>query len=157
MKNGDTETLTIIVKVNLNGNYTNTVVINGNEPDINLTNNTATIETIPKDINLTNNSTAIQTIPTDFFIPEGFSPNGDGINDMYEIRGILPYTNNSFDVFNRWGEKVFEANPYTNTWDGRTNSGFRIGGDELPVGTYFYVLDLGDGSKVYKGTIYLNR
>jgi len=157
MKNGDTETLTIIVKVNRNGNYTNTVVINGNELDINLTNNTATIETIPKDINLTNNSTAIQTIPTDFFIPEGFSPNGDGINDMYEIRGILPYTNNSFDVFNRWGEKVFEANPYTNTWDGRTNSGFRIGGDELPVGTYFYVLDLGDGSKVYKGTIYLNR
>jgi gliding motility-associated-like protein len=91
------------------------------------------------------------------FIPEGFSPNGDGINDVFVIRGIEYYPENTFEIFNRWGNKVFEANPYLSTWDGKSTMGLRIGGDELPVGTYFYVLDLGDGSDIYKGTIYLNR
>lgn len=95
--------------------------------------------------------------PEDFFIPEGFSPNGDGINDLFVIRGILNYPNNAFVIYNRWGNKVFEASPYVNTWDGRSMFGLRVGGDELPVGTYFYVLDLKDGSAIYKGTIYLNR
>ncbi len=93
----------------------------------------------------------------DFNIPEGFSPNGDDINDLFVIRGIDRFPSNSFMVFNRWGDKLFEANPYTNTWDGTSSTGIRIGGDELPVGTYFYVLDLGDESAIYKGTIYLNR
>jgi gliding motility-associated-like protein len=96
-------------------------------------------------------------ISTDFFIPEGFSPNGDGINDVFFIRGITRFPNNVFAIYNRWGDKVFGTNSYNNTWDGKATEGIRIGGDELPVGTYFYVLDLGDGSAVYKGTIYLNR
>jgi len=94
---------------------------------------------------------------SEFFIPEGFSPNGDVINDVFFIRGILNYPNNAFVIYNRWGDKVFDASPYQNTWDGKANQGIRIGGDELPVGIYFYVLDLKDGSKVFKGTIYLNR
>jgi gliding motility-associated-like protein len=95
--------------------------------------------------------------PCGLNVPEGFSPNGDGTNDLYVIRGIEDYSNNSFIVFNRWGNKVFDAKPYTNTWDGKTTMGLRVGGDELPVGTYFYILDLGDGSPVIKGYIYLNR
>ena len=94
---------------------------------------------------------------TDFNIPEGFSPNGDNINDFFVIRGIDQFPNNSFTIFNRWGAKLFEANPYQNNWDGKSTMGLIVGGDELPVGTYFYVLDLGDGSDFYKGTIYLNR
>jgi gliding motility-associated-like protein len=93
----------------------------------------------------------------DFFIPEGFSPNGDGINDVFFIRGIQRYTSNTFTIFNRWGNKVYDTNNYQNTWNGNATTGVRIGGDELPVGTYFYVLDLNDGTPVYKGTIYLNR
>jgi gliding motility-associated-like protein len=93
----------------------------------------------------------------DFFIPEGFSPNGDGINDVFFIRGLDIYPENSIVIFNRWGDKVFEANPYKNTWDGKAQNGIKVGGDELPVGIYFYVLDLGDNSKILKGTIYLNR
>ncbi|OFY19956.1 MAG: hypothetical protein A2W98_13300 [Bacteroidetes bacterium GWF2_33_38] len=93
----------------------------------------------------------------DFYIPEGFSPNGDNINDLFVITGIENFTSNKFVIFNRWGNKVFEANNYQNTWDGKSTLGITIGGDELPVATYFYVLDLGDGSDVYKGTIYLNR
>jgi gliding motility-associated-like protein len=93
----------------------------------------------------------------DFFIPEGFSPNGDGINDVFFIRGIDIYPANKFAIFNRWGDKVFESSPYQNTWDGKAQKGIRVGSDELPIGIYFYVLDLGDNSKILKGTIYLNR
>ncbi len=91
------------------------------------------------------------------FIPEGFSPNGDGTNDVFNIKDIEEYPKNVFEIFNRWGDKVYAAQPYENTWDGRSTLGVRIGGNELPVGTYFYVLDLGDGSPAVKGTIYLNR
>ncbi len=104
-------------------------------------------------------SAAYVTVDTcaEFHIPDGFSPNGDGTNDLFVIRGILNFPNNTFVIYNRWGNKVFEANPYQNTWDGNSDGGLTIGGNQLPVGTYFYVLDLGDGSPVYKGTIYLNR
>ena len=93
----------------------------------------------------------------DFNIPEGFSPNGDGINDLFVIRGIERYPSNTIVIFNRWGDKVFEASPYQNTWNGTNEMGLKVGGSELPIGTYFYILNLGDGSNIYKGTIYLNR
>jgi gliding motility-associated-like protein/uncharacterized repeat protein (TIGR01451 family) len=138
---GKSDTLTIKALVNVLGDYSNTATIAGIEVDTDLGNNTST--TI--------------TYPTDFFIPEGFSPNGDGTNDLFVIRGIANYPKNSFVIFNRWGNKVFEASPYQNTWNGRSTFGLRVGGDELPVGTYFYVLDLKNGSSNFKGTIYLNR
>ncbi len=94
---------------------------------------------------------------TDFFIPEGFSPNGDGINDMFVIRGINQFPNNSITIYNRWGVEVYSASPYISKWDGTSNSGVNVMGDALPIGTYFYILNLGDGSKVLQGTIYLNR
>jgi gliding motility-associated-like protein len=93
----------------------------------------------------------------DFFIPEGFSPNKDGINDLFVIRGIQAFPANDFTIYNRWGDKVFEANGYDNTWDGTSSFGFLVGSDLLPVGTYFYILHLNDGSEPFKGTIYLNR
>jgi len=98
------------------------------------------------------------TLPmVDFFIPEGFSPNGDGINDLFVITGIEYYPENSIVIFNRWGNKIFEASPYQNTFDGYSTSSATIGAAELPVGTYFYVLDLGNGSDPIKGTVYLNK
>jgi gliding motility-associated-like protein len=99
----------------------------------------------------------VEKCDKDFFIPEGFSPNGDGTNDLFVIRGIEYYPDNTFVIFNRWGDKLFETNHYKNTWSGKSTMGLRLGGDDLPTGTYFYVLDLGNGSAVYKGTIYLNR
>jgi gliding motility-associated-like protein/uncharacterized repeat protein (TIGR01451 family) len=138
---GTSVTITITETVNPVGGYVSTATTTGNEPDGNTANNT---------------STAV-TYPIDFNIPEGFSPNGDGINDFIIIRGIDYYPENSIVIFNRWGIKVYEASPYKNDWDGRSIRGLRVGGDELPVGTYFYLLDLGDGSKVIKGTFYLNR
>lgn len=94
---------------------------------------------------------------TDFNIPEGFSPNDDQTNDFFFIRGLDQFPNNSIEIFNRWGDKVYEASPYMNVWDGTTDMGINIGGDKLPVGTYFYLFDFGNGSEKIKGTIYLNR
>ena len=94
----------------------------------------------------------ITATPNPVKIPNGFSPNGDGINDYFEIISIENYPNNSIVIFNRWGNKVFEAAPYRNDWDGRTRTG-----SSLPAGTYFYIFDLGDGSSVKKGFVYLNK
>jgi gliding motility-associated-like protein len=93
----------------------------------------------------------------DFFIPEGFSPNGDGINDVFFIRGLHLYPNNSFEIYNRWGEKLYGASPYLNDWNGTCTDGLRISSNKLPVGTYFYLLNLGNNTPTIKGYIYLNN
>jgi gliding motility-associated-like protein len=141
LNNGATDSLTITATVTSIGNNRNTATIEGNETDENIDNNISWAE----------------TVPMDFFVPEGFSPNGDGINDELIIRGIFFFPENSIVIYNRWGNKVYEADPYINKWDGRSIRGLKVGGDELPVGTYFYLLNLGDGSEVIKGTFYLNR
>ncbi|WP_167610986.1 gliding motility-associated C-terminal domain-containing protein [Maribellus sediminis] len=96
----------------------------------------------------------------DFLIPEAFTPNGDNINDFFEIKGIQYYPGNSITIINRWGKKVYEAKNYSiNTnpvfWDGKSNVGG--GNGDLPTGTYFYVIDLGNGDKKIGGSVYLDR
>ena len=97
-----------------------------------------------------------------FLVPNAFSPNGDGINDYFEILGIENYEGNSLTIINRWGNKVYEAKNYgisttPKFWDGKANSGIRIGNEELPTGTYYYILELGNGEKSIGGSIYLDR
>ncbi len=89
-------------------------------------------------------------------VPDAFSPNGDGVNDLLVITNIETYPNNRITIFNRWGNKVYEASPYTNQWDGTSQFGTMYG-ETLPESTYYYVLDLGDGSDAYTGFIYLRR
>ena len=78
------------------------------------------------------------------FIPNGFSPNGDGVNDEFEIPGLLNYPNATLYVFNRWGDIVWDTKvPYNDKrWDGKNDSGVQV-----PDGTYYFILDLKDGSK----------
>jgi gliding motility-associated-like protein len=64
----------------------------------------------------------------DIFIPNTFTPNGDGFNDTWTIRNIKLYPGNEVVVLNRWGNEVYHANDYDNTWSG----------GELEAGTYFY-------------------
>jgi gliding motility-associated-like protein len=97
-----------------------------------------------------------------FFIPDAFSPNGDNINDYFEIPGIEYYDGNSIEIYNRWGNKVYEAKNYgiatvPKYWNGKSNTGFRLGNEELPSGTYFYVINLGNGEKRMAGSVYLDR
>jgi gliding motility-associated-like protein len=90
----------------------------------------------------------------DVFVPESFSPNGDGVNEALIIPGIEGYPRNSIAIFNRWGAKLYAIDGYDNVsrvWDGGTEQGV------APAGTYFYVLDLGNGKEALTGFIYLNR
>ncbi len=90
-------------------------------------------------------------------VPDAFSPNGDGINDRFEIPNLFKYEEASIKIFNRWGVEVYQASPYLNDWDGTAQSGGAIGGGPLPVSTYYYIIDLGDGSEPQTGYIYLKR
>jgi gliding motility-associated-like protein len=96
----------------------------------------------------------------DLIIPSGFSPNGDGINDIFEIKGISNYSNNSVTIFNRWGNIIYSTNGYDNAnnrWDGTNTSEMSSGNGLVPEGTYFYLIDLGDGSPVRSGYVFVNR
>jgi len=92
----------------------------------------------------------------DLIIPQGISPNGDGINDFFEIIGLEDYPRNKLSVFNRWGHKVYQQESYRNEWDGKSESPLTLGSGLLPKGTYFYVLDLGPDQKAIKGYVFLN-
>lgn len=83
--------------------------------------------------------------------PVGFSPNGDGDNDTWVVDGLWSYPLNKITIFNRWGKTVFEADNYQNDWDGTYS------GKALPEGTYYYVIDPGDGTEPFKGFIVLFR
>ena len=76
------------------------------------------------------------------FIPEGFSPNGDGYNDRFVILGIEAYPDNELVVFNKQGVEVYHSINYNNNWDGTPETGGVIGG-VLPEGTYYYVFRFG--------------
>ena len=96
-------------------------------------------------------------------IPEGFSPNGDGINDYFVIDGMEYYPNSTLIIFNRWGDKVYESTNYQNNWNGKNIFGVTFGGEDLPIGTYFYIFEPqrsrvdGETIKPTKGYVYLNR
>ncbi|GGG85439.1 hypothetical protein GCM10007415_18450 [Parapedobacter pyrenivorans] len=74
------------------------------------------------------------TVLQNLVVPNSFTPNGDGVNDVWEIDGLEEYPNNFIQVFNRWGTLVFSAKGYSAPWDGQFN------GTQLPVGTYYYTL-----------------
>ncbi len=82
-----------------------------------------------------------------------FSPNSDGVNDIWVIDGLSLYPENEIQIFNRWGNLVFEARPYNNDWEGRSNKG-----ELLPVATYYYILKLNNTDQtIHSGHINLLR
>jgi len=97
------------------------------------------------------------------FIPDGFSPNGDGFNDYFEIVGLENLSpQNELIVFNRWGQIVFKENNYNNDWSGYNNSSNSIFTDKLSSGTYYYIFRTINavpsiGDREYKGYVYINR
>lgn len=91
------------------------------------------------------------TVLKNLVIPNVFSPNGDGVHDLWEIAGLNTYPSSVVQVFNRYGQKVFESHGYPTPWDGRTN------GNLLPVGTYYYIIHPGQGKDVQSGSVTILR
>ncbi len=98
--------------------------------------------------------------PCDVIPAMGFSPNGDNSNSFWSIENIESYPNNNVYVFNRWGNEIYTVEGYNNgdrSWHGQANGKLIISGTDVPDGTYFYMIDLGDGSSEMTGFIVLKR
>jgi len=80
----------------------------------------------------------------------GFSPNGDGINDLFYIQGLEGFPDNVLCIFNRWGNRVYYKEGYDNTFGGTWEN------TRLPDGTYFYVFDDGEGNR-HSGYVQIAR
>ncbi|MGN6618080.1 MAG: gliding motility-associated C-terminal domain-containing protein [Ilyomonas sp.] len=84
-------------------------------------------------------------------VPNAFSPNGDGINDVWKIEAIETYPNSDIVVFNRYGQAVTKQKGSAKPWDGTYQ------GKPLPVGTYYYVIDLKEGQGKLSGWVMILR
>jgi len=95
---------------------------------------------------------------TDLIIPNAFSPDGDGVNDTWVIEGLEYYPIHHLKVYNRWEAKVYESINYQSDWGGIQQYGTTLGNDNnLPEGTYFYILELGNSKKPIKGFVFIKR
>lgn len=94
----------------------------------------------------------VYVIPSDeLVIYNAFSPNSDGMNDVFYIGNIHKYPQNKLEVFNRNGKLVFQASPYLNDWNGK------VDGSEIPCATYYYVLTPGSGQSKINGSVTIIR
>ncbi|SNS79326.1 conserved repeat domain-containing protein/gliding motility-associated C-terminal domain-containing protein, partial [Belliella buryatensis] len=115
------ETLTIRVQVRANalpGTSAQTIT------------NVVTVSSAGEEINPVDNTDSDVNTVNPFFIPNVITPNGDNRNDSFEIKGLSKFASNEIVIFNRYGDHVFERTNYQNDWTA----------DNLPAGTYFYVL-----------------
>lgn len=133
---GSSQTLTIKAKVQDFNDYLNTAHL---------------VKMDQIDTNSSNNQDSATVSPNCLKIYNEFSPNDDGQNDTFYIDCITQYPDNQLEVFNRWGNLVYHKKGYDNTWDGKADGSAKT----LPEGTYFYVLDLGNGSAKKSGWLYL--
>lgn len=90
------------------------------------------------------------------YLPEGISPNGDGINDQFVINGLDAYPSSSLTIFSRDGVILYHCDDYKNDWDGvQSNQKYHI--HRVLSGTCYYVLHLGGTNRVIKGFIYITE
>ena len=80
-------------------------------------------------------------------IPNGFTPDGDGVNDYWVIHSLNQFKNCKVEIFNQWGSLIFSSKGYNTPWDGRYNN------QPVEAGTYYYVIDLGNDANVFKGSV----
>ncbi|SIT18460.1 DUF7507 domain-containing protein, partial [Belliella pelovolcani] len=92
--------------------------------------NVVTVTSAGEEINPVDNTDSDVNTVNPFFIPNVITPNGDNRNDSFEIKGLGKFASNEIVIFNRYGDHVFERTNYQNDWTA----------DNLPAGTYFYVL-----------------
>jgi gliding motility-associated-like protein/uncharacterized repeat protein (TIGR01451 family) len=112
--------------------------------------NAATVKSAEADSNPANNTSSDTKQISGLNIPNVFTPNGDGKNDVFEIPDITSFPENEFIVVNRWGNSVYEKKNYRNEWTG----------EGLNEGTYFYVFKVKNSKgtwDAYKGYVTLLR
>ena len=86
-------------------------------------------------LDTSNNCFGTDTIRVYVNMNEGFTPNGDGFNDQWQIDYLNQYSGLHIEVFNRWGSLLWKSDaPNISNWDGKHN------GKDLPVGTYYYII-----------------
>ena len=105
--------------------------------------------TVTDDNGCSNSSSLLIKVLNDYLFTasNALTPNGDGLNDVWNIQNIENYPDNSLAVFNRYGQEVYTASPYKNDWGGTYN------GELLPDGTYYYVLKFTGSEKIFKGGV----
>jgi len=113
--------------------------------------------------------TVIKNSDCTISIPNGFSPDGDGINEYFKIRCLYNYPNATLKIYTRSGIMVYEQDHYGNIdywgnekdawWNGKTGNKWNIGGNSLMSATYIYILELekGDKNSVKTGTVFLSK
>ncbi|HMH24753.1 MAG TPA: gliding motility-associated C-terminal domain-containing protein [Puia sp.] len=84
-------------------------------------------------------------------VPNAFTPNGDGVNDVWVIRYLDQYPAAQVTVFNRYGQPVYRSSGFYVPWDGRRN------GQALPVATYYWIINPGNGRKQMNGSVTIIR
>ncbi len=118
---------------------------------------------IPDDYIVLTFGSSNRILDGDFEIFTAISPNGDNLNDTFKIQGLVQFPDNEVSIYNRWGVLVYQQKAYHEVQD--TPQGFRgisdgratiAKGEELPVGTYYYVLNI-SGEKSRAGYLYINR
>ncbi|MEL6812127.1 MAG: gliding motility-associated C-terminal domain-containing protein, partial [Bacteroidota bacterium] len=140
---GEQGVLTITAEVLDNGDYLNTVTL---------------IDVDQIDTNVTNDSAEAGVTPNCMIVYNEFSPNGDGVNDAFVIDCITQFPGNVVRIYNRWGNIVYEKENYDNSFVGISNGRATYAVDEeLPVGTYYYIIDLNNGMEPRAGWLYINR
>jgi gliding motility-associated-like protein len=98
--------------------------------------------------------TPVKILRQELFVPGGFSPNNDGINDYFVIENTQG-KKIDLEVYNRWGNLIHKSKTYQNDWAGKTTEGIHLG-DDVPTGTYYYIIKI-DGKDKRVGYITINR
>ncbi len=89
------------------------------------------------------------------FVPNGFSPNNDGVNDYFYIPSFEYTSSVKAKIFTRWGVLVYQNDDYQNDWDGTANTG-DFNGSKLTPGTYYFRFEVSDLNLDIKGFVYIN-
>ncbi|MFC5270157.1 gliding motility-associated C-terminal domain-containing protein [Adhaeribacter terreus] len=112
---------------------------------------TYTLEVVSEFGCVTTDEVTVTVLPK-IKIVNTFTPNNDGINDTWEIKGLEEYRNCRMEIFNRWGAKVYESVGYPQPWNGVS-----LSGEQLPIATYYYIIYLNKTEAPLSGSINIVR
>jgi gliding motility-associated-like protein len=121
------------------------------DPDVSVENTTLYTLTATSELGCVISKNVLVKVSDSFYIPNTFSPNGDGVNDLWNLKLLNTYRDSRVEIFSRYGQIVFSSTGYPRPFDGFYN------GKELPVGTYYYVISPKNGMKVISGSITIIR